>query len=68
MQNKDNKIPIAIVVGALIIAISIYVVYSNTPQAQLMKSCKNIIKNFNFKKNSTEEGIVMTACLNGELK
>ena len=68
MKKKDNRIPIAIVVGAVIIAISIYVVYSNTPQAQLMKSCKNIVKNLNFEKNSTEEGIVMTACLNGDLK
>ena len=67
MKTKNNLTPIAIIVGAIIISISIYFVYDNTPQAQMMKSCKNIIKNLGFAKNSVEAELVMTKCINGEL-
>ena len=67
MKKKNNLTPIAIIVGAIIISISIYYVYDNTPQAQMMKSCKNIVKTLGFAKNSVEAGLVMTKCINGEL-
>ena len=67
MKNKNNFTPIAIIVGAIIISVSIYYVYDNTPQAQMMKSCKKIIKTLGFTKNSMEAELVMTKCINGEL-
>ena len=67
MKEKNNLTPIAIIIGAIIISISIYYVYDNTPQVQMMKSCKNIIKKLGLTKNSMEAGLVMTRCINGEL-
>ena len=67
MKKKNNLTPIAIIVGAIIISISIYYVYENTPQALMMKSCKKIVKDLGFTKGSIEAELVLTKCLNGQL-
>ena len=67
MKKKNNLIPIAIIVGAIMVSISIYYVYENTPQAQMMKSCKKIVKELGFKKGTMEAELVLTKCLNGQL-
>ena len=67
MKKKNNLIPIAIIVGALMVSISIYYVYENTPQAQMMKSCKKIVKELGFKKGTVQAELVLTKCLNGQL-
>ena len=67
MKKKNNLIPIAIIVGALMVSISIYYVYENTPQAQMMKSCKKIVIELGFKKGTVQAELVLTKCLNGQL-
>ena len=67
MKKKNNLIPIAIIVGAIMISISIYYIYENTPQAQLMKSCKKIVKQLGFEKGTMQAELVLTKCLNGQL-
>ena len=67
MNKKNNLIPIAIIVGAIMISISIYYIYENTPQAQMMKSCKKIVKQLGFEKGTMQTELVLTKCLNGQL-
>ena len=67
MKKKNNLIPIAIIVGAIMISISIYYIYENTPQAQMMKSCKKIVKQLGFEKGTMQAQLVLTKCLNGQL-
>ena len=68
IKNMNNKTPLAIVVGAVIIAISIFIVFSNTPNAQLIKSCKKIVDQLGNVQRGTVAGeMVMTRCLNGQL-
>ena len=69
INQKDNRVPLAIIVGAVIIAASILFVYNSTPQAQLMKSCKKITKNLSKNHTDSTSGqLIMTYCLNGQLK
>ncbi len=68
IKKMNNKTPLAIIVGAVIIAISIFIVFSNTPNAQLIKSCKKIVDQLSNVQRGTAAGeIVMTRCLNGQL-
>ncbi len=67
MKKKNNLIPIAIIVGAIMISISIYYIYENTAQAQMMKSCKKIVKQLGFEKGTMQAELVLTKCLNGQL-
>ena len=68
ISEKNNKVPLAIIIGAVIIAASIFFVYNSTPQAQLMKSCKKITKALSKNHDSTSRQLIMTYCLNGQLK
>ena len=67
MKKKNNLIPIAIIVGAIMISTSIYYIYENTPQSQMMKSCKKIVKQLGFEKGTMQAELVLTKCLNGQL-
>ena len=65
MRKDNNKTFFAIIIGSLIIAASIYLVYSNSSDAILSKKCKKFVSKLS-NKNPATEAFAFSKCLKGE--
>ena len=65
MKKQDNKSFFAIIIGSIIIAATIYFVYSNSSDATLTKKCKELSKQLS-KKTPSLETMIFSRCINGQ--
>ena len=65
MKKENNKIFFAIIIGSLIIASSIFLVYSNSSDAILTKKCKQFVSTL-ANKNPATEAYAFSKCVKGE--
>ncbi len=63
--NSDNKTFLAIIIGSLIIASTIYFVFSNTPEALISKKCKELAKKHGGGQIETQT-MIISRCLAGK--
>ena len=64
-MKKDNKIFFAIIIGAAIIAFSIFQTFNNKPEAILSKKCKKMVNSLNTNDPATE-AVIFQKCITGQ--
>ena len=64
-EKKDYKIFFAIIIGAAIIAFSIFLTSNNKPEAILSKKCKKMVNSLNTSDPATE-AVIFQKCITGQ--
>ena len=65
LMKKENKIFFAIIIGATIIAFSIFQTFNNKPEAILSKKCKAMVKSLKST-DAASEAIIFQKCITGQ--
>lgn len=66
-MKKEKSNQAAIIIGAIIIALSIIYVYNQTPGAILSKQCKKMVRELGMEGQGIVESQIYSKCLNGKM-